>query len=101
MSAVVQHSSVERQMLDAIGESVMATDGDGLVTYANQAAADAFRASSADLIGMSVHDLLTPTASRRELQEIGEAILEGRSWTGVLTGQRVDGTTFPHRVTLS
>jgi diguanylate cyclase (GGDEF)-like protein/PAS domain S-box-containing protein len=101
MSAVVEHSSVERQMLDAIGESVMATDADGRVTYTNQAAADAFRASTDELIGRSVHDLLTPTASRRELQEIGEAILEGRSWTGVLTGQRLDGTTFPHRVTLA
>jgi diguanylate cyclase (GGDEF)-like protein/PAS domain S-box-containing protein len=101
MSAVVQHSSVERQMLDAIGEAVMATDADGCLIYANQAAADAFRASSEELIGRSVHDLLTPTASRRELQEIAEAIIEGRSWTGVLTGQRVDGTTFPHRVTLA
>ena len=67
MTAVVEHSSVERQMLDAIGESVMATDADGRVTYTNQAAADAFRASTDELIGRSVHELLTPTASRREL----------------------------------
>src|SRR5215204_5548026 len=101
MSVVFQQRSVERQMLDAIGEAVMATDADGRLTYANQAAADAFRASSDELLGLSVHDLLTPTASRRELQEIAEAIIEGRAWTGVLTGQRLDGSTFPHRVTLA
>ena len=44
MSVVFQQRSMERQMLDAIGESVMATDADGRVTYANQAAAEAFAA---------------------------------------------------------
>ena len=88
MSVVLQQRSIERQMLDAIGESVMATDADGRVTYVNQAAAEAFQAPDiGDLLGRSVHDLLTPTASRRELQEIAEAIMEGRSWTGVLTGR--------------
>jgi len=96
-----QPRSVERQMLDAIGESVLATDADGRITYANQAAADAFAATPDELLGQSAHELLTPTASRRELQEIAEAIMEGRSWTGVLTGQRTDGSTFPHRVNLA
>ena len=102
MSVVLHLRSIERQMLDAIGESVMATDVDGRVTYANQAAAEAFAASTPDaLLGASVHDLLTPTASRRELQEISEAMLAGESWTGVLTGMRLDGSSFPHRVTLA
>src|SRR5690606_5929030 len=98
MSVALRHRSAERQMLDAIGEALMATDADGHVTYANEAAATAFAATTpGDLLGLSVNDLLTPTASRRELQEIAEAILAGESWTGVLTGVRLDGTTFPHR----
>ena len=102
MSLVFQQQrSVERQMLDAIGEAVLATDADGHVTYTNQAADDAFGGTADELLGMSVTDLLAPTASRRELQEIAEAIMEGRSWTGVLTGRRLDGSTFPHRVTLA
>ena len=79
----------------------MATDADGHLDLRNQAAADAFRASRGDLMGMPMHELLTPTASRREVQEIAEAsIRAAETWTGVLTGQRLDGTTFPHRVTL-
>jgi diguanylate cyclase (GGDEF)-like protein/PAS domain S-box-containing protein len=102
MAVALQPLAIERQMLDAIGESVMATDADGAITYANQAAASAFRASDTDdLLGRTVHELLTPTASRRELQEIAETIVAGETWTGVLTGCRLDGTTFPHRVTLA
>ncbi len=101
MRLAVEQRSLERRLLDAIAETVVAADGRGRLIYCNEAAQRAFGATAEELLGGPIEGLLAQEASHDELEAIGEAMLAGRSWTGLVTGQRIDGTTFPHRITLS
>ena len=60
------------------------------------------RAGTDELLGRSVHELLTPTASRRELQEIARGHHRGPHLDGrAHRPAPATAPTFPHRVTLA
>ena len=103
--SLFQQRSVERQMLDAIGEAVVATDADGQRhLHATRPPPSAFHGGTADdLLGQ-----VRPRPPRRRrpaarsCRRSREAILDGRSpGPASSPAGASDGSTFPHRVTLA
>jgi diguanylate cyclase (GGDEF)-like protein/PAS domain S-box-containing protein len=87
------------QMLDAVGEAVIATGLDGNVFYWNAAAERLYGYRCDEALGRPIQELTVPDASQQQSSEIVESVLAGRSWTGEFSVQDRAGRTFPARVT--
>lgn len=101
MSVDLQHRSAERQMLDAIGEAVVATDEAAEVVYCNRAAEQLYGVVGYEILGRPVRGLIAPDVADEAVAPLRASILVGQTWSGVVTARRGDGSTFPHQVTLS
>ncbi len=96
----------ERNLLqaltDAVVDGIAVIDGNGTITYLNQAyAAVHGYESPQQLLGRSWR-LLYSAAEQQRLEQEAMPVLgaQGR-WRGEATGRRHDGTTFPQEVSLS
>ena len=81
----------ELQLLHAIRLAVLATDDRGTITFANEAAAEAYAADPDGLTGLEVLSLLAPD---REAGFDLAAVLSGQTWRGDLSARRRNGTAF-------
>ena len=87
----------ELRLLQAITLAVVATDVDGVITFVNEAAADAYRAKPDELVGRDVRGLLgaeVPDGGAEDTSLDLDAVLTGETWRGDLTVWRPDGGTF-------
>jgi diguanylate cyclase (GGDEF)-like protein/PAS domain S-box-containing protein len=87
------------QMLDAVGEAVIATDPAGAITYWNAAAEEIYGYSTAEARGRSLDELIVPDPSHEQAQRLMAAVGSGQSWTGEILVRSHDGREFPGRVT--
>jgi PAS domain S-box-containing protein len=91
----------QARLLDAVGESVIATDLDGKVNHWNRAAEEIYGWTADEALGRSIMEL-TPADGQQEFaQDIMEAVGRGDSWSGEFLVQRKDGTRFSAHVTNS
>ncbi|MGH2684865.1 MAG: PAS domain-containing protein, partial [Actinomycetota bacterium] len=86
----------ERQLLDALGQGVVAIALDGSLVYANPATERLFGWPVAELIGRPVLELATalPPESTVAVDEILAALRAGGSWRGELSLTRRGGVPF-------
>ncbi|PKP29876.1 MAG: hypothetical protein CVT99_15495 [Bacteroidetes bacterium HGW-Bacteroidetes-16] len=90
---------LQANLLNNVGQSVIATDLSGNVIYWNNAAEKMYGWSMAEVIGQNII-ILTPTQSTREqAAELMKKLSEGESWTGEFIVKRKDGSSFPALVT--
>jgi PAS domain S-box-containing protein len=90
--AQVQRYIDELRLLQAIRLAVVATDVDGTVTFANEAAADAYACDTDTLLGTDVLTLVAADDADRPFDLA--AVLRGETWKGDLTVRRPRGDTF-------
>ena len=83
----------ELHLLNAIRLAVVATDRDGVITFVNEAATDAYAADAAELVGRVVSELLASEPASPSPFGV-DVIRAGRSWRGELTVRRPGGGTF-------
>jgi PAS domain S-box-containing protein len=89
----------QAQMLDTVGEAVIATTPDARVIYMNRFAESLYGWSKQEAIGQNIVELLMPEgADRATGEEHLDSLRTGRKSTGELLLRRRDGTTF-HAVT--
>jgi two-component system, chemotaxis family, CheB/CheR fusion protein len=88
----------QAHLLDAIEQSVIATDLSGKVLYWNSYAHTLFGWSPAVVQGRNIMKLTTPDTSAAQAREIMRKLRKGESWSGEFQVQRRDGTTFPAHV---
>lgn len=86
--------ALSSQMLDAIGEAVIATDLEGNIQYWNRAAENLYMWSSEEAIGKNILEITPSNATREQAKEIMVTLSQGNSWTGEFEVQRKDGTNF-------
>ncbi|HEX9937749.1 MAG TPA: PAS domain S-box protein, partial [Longimicrobium sp.] len=86
---------LQAHLLDAVGESVIATHLDGTVFYWNRAAERLYGWSAAEAVGRSIMELTVPEISREEGERIMARLAVGECWHGEFLVRRRDGTTFP------
>jgi diguanylate cyclase (GGDEF)-like protein/PAS domain S-box-containing protein len=91
----------QARLLDAVGQSVIATDRQGKIVYWNRAAEELHGWSAEEATGRSVLDVVLPEQTPDQRQEIMLGLGEGRSWSGEFELRRRDGTLFPAMITTS
>ena len=89
----------QARLLDATGESIIATDVDGMVTYANKAAERLFGWGPGEMLGRSIMEVNVPEEATAQAEQILEELRAGRPWSGEFEVCRRDGQRFPAQVT--
>lgn len=90
---------LQAQMLDQIGQAVIATDLGGRIIYANRAAFTLYRWDSADVLGRNILEVTPAEGMAEKAREIMVQLHRGQPWTGEFLVRRLDGTVFTALVT--
>ncbi len=89
----------QAQLLDAVGEAVIATDLEGTVVYWNPAAERLYGWDKGEAVGRDIVDLTVAEPTREQAAEILAQVRAGKTWTGRYDARRADGTLVPVWVT--
>ena len=84
----------QAQLLSAVGQSVIATDQEGVITYVNPAAKALYGWKSDEVLGRSAVDILPSQGAAEQAAEIMAQLGRGESWSGEFRVQKRDGTEF-------
>ena len=95
----VEQLRFQASLLEAVGQSVIATDLEGKVLYWNRAAQELYGWSAEEAMGRPIMEVTPSEDLMEQAQEIMTELMAGRSWTGESVVRRKDGTTFPVLVT--
>jgi diguanylate cyclase (GGDEF)-like protein/PAS domain S-box-containing protein len=85
----------QARLLDAVGQSVIATDLEGKVLYWNRAAEEIYGWSSEEALGRSLRDLMVSEAALEKAEEVVSELRAGRTWSGETFLRRKDGSYVP------
>jgi two-component system, NarL family, sensor histidine kinase UhpB len=92
----------QAQLLDAVGEAVMATDHNGVITYWNPAAQWLYGWSPEEAIGQRLADMVVPRGRRQEIATpLAWIIAAAEPWSGELHLRHRGGLEVPVRMTLA
>jgi PAS domain S-box-containing protein len=95
VKAIRDRATFQARLLDNVGQSIIVTDAVGVITYWNAAAERLFGWSAAEALERPVA-AVTPAADAADLaREVMDRLQAGETWTGRITMQRKDGSTFP------
>ncbi|MDA3943055.1 MAG: PAS domain S-box protein [Bacteroidetes bacterium] len=89
------HNEIKFQadLLNNVGQSVIATDLPGKVIYWNKAAEKIYGWSTAEAIGESIMDIIQP--SEEQAIDNMNTLSAGKTWVGEFDVKRKDGSSFP------
>lgn len=91
----------QAHLLDAVEQSVIATDLKGTVLYWNSFAEKLYGWTAAEALGANILDVTPAAAFRGQASEIFENLQNGESWSGEFPVRRRDGSELPVFVTNS
>jgi PAS domain S-box-containing protein len=109
--AVVTHSNITTRrlaeeatrfrshLLNTVEQAVIATDAHGTIIYWNRFAEKLYGWLASEIVGRHIIEITPSQAAREQAFEIMSRLRAGESWSGELTVQRRDGTTFPAFIT--
>jgi len=84
----------QAQLLDSVGQSIIATDVTGNITYVNPAAESLFLWTSAEVLGRKIGEVTKTSVTRDQAVEIITRLSRGETWSGEFLFTRKDGTQF-------
>ena len=99
MSEVDRTPMQVAELLESLGQAVIATDVAGVVVYWNAAAEKLYGWTATEAIGRNIASLTVPDVSQQAAAEIMSALGEGIPWSGGFPVTSKDGTIFPALVT--
>ncbi|MEO5893246.1 MAG: PAS domain S-box protein [Ferruginibacter sp.] len=82
-------------LLNTIGQSVIATDLNGIIIFWNNAAQNLYGWSAGEAMGKNITDITPAQQTREEAKEIMQKLSQGQNWAGEFIVQRKDLTSFP------
>ena len=85
----------QAELLNAVGQAVIATDARGIVTYWNRAAERTYGWSTEEALGRDILELAPTETSRDDAERIMETLREGGTWSGELEVRGREGRPFP------
>ncbi len=89
----------QAQLLDAVGDAVIATDPDGLVRYWNPAAEQLYGWRAAEVLGRPIGEVNVPTQSHAQAEAVMDRVRSGHVWSGEFDVARRDGSVLTAWVT--
>ena len=94
-------AGLQAQLLDAVGEAVIATDLEGRVIHWNRAAETMYGWPREEALGRPVLELTPAPDAEEDARDIMTRLEAGETWAGEFRVRRRDGTVFPALVTSS
>src|SRR5215204_5163012 len=85
----------QARLLDAVGQSVIATDLEGNILYWNRAAEDLYGYSSEEALGRKLRDLTLSEELMDRAEGVVSDLRAGRTWSGETLLRRKDGSHVP------
>ncbi|MCA1733971.1 MAG: PAS domain S-box protein, partial [Acidobacteria bacterium] len=98
-TAALEKLEVQSRLLNQVGEAVIATDHQGLVTFWNRAAEVIYGWPAAEALGRPILELIPIETSKEEVGAILESLAVKSAWSGRIELKRRDGSTFWASVT--
>jgi PAS domain S-box-containing protein len=89
----------QARLLDAVDQSVVATDMQGRIVFWNRFAQELFGWSSEEVLGKRVNDVTPAVFSKGQAEDIMEKLSRGETWRGEFFVRCKDGSVFPAFVT--
>ena len=89
----------QANLLDAVGQAVIATDAKGHINYWNRAAEELYGWSTDEVQGKNILDVTPTGATRKQAEEIMSTLMAGEIWSGEFEVQRRDSSSFPAIIT--
>jgi PAS domain S-box-containing protein len=86
---------LQAQMLDSVGQAVIATDIGQSILYWNKTAAGMFGWSSEEVLGRSLTEILPPQVSPAMRHEVEATMASGETWSGEIVVQCRDKRPIP------
>ncbi len=93
-----EQTRFQANLLNAVGQAVIATDAAGTVTYINRAAENLYGWRAEETRGSTILDVTVPQVSQIQAEEIMAYLSRGESWSGEFLVQNRDGRVFPAEV---
>jgi PAS domain S-box-containing protein len=95
VKAIRDRAAFQSRLLDHVGQAIVVTDANGIITYWNAAAERLFGWSS----GEALERLITEVTTAEDAADLAAAVMErlaaGDTWTGRISMRRKDGSVFP------
>jgi diguanylate cyclase (GGDEF)-like protein/PAS domain S-box-containing protein len=85
----------QAKLLEAVGQSVIATDLEGKVIYWNGSAEDLYGWSPEEALGRNLRDLTLIEGSLEKAEEVDSELRAGSTWSGEMLLRRKDGSRVP------
>ena len=95
------HLRFQADLLDAVGQAVIATDLAGTVIYWGPGAEELYGWKAHDVLSRSIMDVIpaVPAADEAAVADIMGRLSRGETYTGIMVLGRQDGSTFVAEVT--
>lgn len=94
-------SRFQSQLLQAVDQSVIATDLNGRVTYWNRGAEKLYEWPREEALGRQINETTVPSVSRAQAEQIMAALAKGETWAGDFLVTTKSGKQFYAHVTNS
>lgn len=88
-------------ILASVGDGVIVTDLNGIITTVNKAYEDQSGLTSQEIIGVTLFDLFAEKNDPAILDDMRAILQDGKVWIGELLSQHKDGTNFNIQLTVA
>ncbi|NCB19237.1 MAG: PAS domain-containing sensor histidine kinase [Bacteroidia bacterium] len=96
---VQNENKFQANLINNVGQAIIATDMQGIVTYWNRAAENIYGWSSYEALGKNIISLTPAQQTNEQALEIFKRLASGNNWEGEFYVQRKDSSSFPAFVT--
>ncbi len=90
-----------RIMLDAVGQTIVTTDTNRVITYWSRGAEHALGWTAEEVLGRPIAEIAPAVNLKEEAAELHRKVRSGETWTGEFPIRRKDGSLFPAVVSLA
>lgn len=87
--------NLQADMLDAVGQAVIATDTEGKIIYWNKTAELIYGWRFEEVKGQDIMEISPASSTVDQAKDIMEILRKGKSWIGEFEVKRKDGSVFP------
>ena len=91
----------QARMLDAVRQTMIATDKDAIITYWNSAAEKLHGWSEVEMKGQNISKIVPEDIAPELMPKVQSRLDAKEPWSGEITTKRQDGTVLPIMVTIS
>lgn len=94
-----EKNKFKADLLNTIGQAVLATDNNGIINFWNKAAQEIYGWKAEEAIGKNIYELIRTKKTGDQDMDSKKHLSNGNNWSGEIIVQRKNGNIFPIYVT--